>query len=104
MRPGVVLPGIEMGRLHNILLQIITENGALLLLVFFIFLYFSFYKLVQKIDSLQGKDALINKVLLSLVAGLVFVNLFESNLIYMVSFIAITFWTYLGYFLSLQEK
>ena len=104
MRPGVVLPGIEMGRLHNIFLQIITENGVLLLLIFFIFLYFSFYKLVNKIDSLHEKDALINKVLLSLVVGLVFVNLFESNLIYMVSFIAITFWTYLGYFLSLQEK
>ena len=67
-------------------------------------IYFSFYKLVNKIDSLHEKDALINKVLLSLVVGLVFVNLFESNLIYMVSFIAITFWTYLGYFLSLQEK
>ena len=78
MRPGVVLPGIEMGRLHNIFLQIITENGVLLLLIFFIFLYFSFYKLVNKIDSLHEKDALINKVLLSLVVGLVFVNLFEQ--------------------------
>ena len=39
MRPNVVLPGIEMGRLHNIFLQIITENGILLLLIFVIELF-----------------------------------------------------------------
>ena len=104
MRPNVILPGIEMGRLHNILLQLITENGLFSLIIFLIILYLSFSKLVNKVHTLSGKNALVQKVLLSLVVGLVFVNLFESNLIYLVSFIAITFWTYLGYFLSLNEK
>lgn len=93
-----------MGRLHNILLQLITENGVFSLIIFLIILYLSFSKLVSKVHTLSGKNALVQKVLLSLVVGLVFVNLFESNLIYLVSFIAITFWTYLGYFLSLNEK
>lgn len=104
MRPDVVLPGIEFGRLHNIFLQIISENGIVLLIVFLFLLYFAFSPLIRNIDSLKGHYYFTNTTLLSLIVGLVFVNLFESNLIYVTSFIAIVFWIYLSYALSLSNK
>lgn len=104
MRPDVILPGIEFGRLHNIFLQIVSENGIVLLIVFLSILYFAFSSLIRNIDNLKGHSYFINTTLLSLIVGLVFVNLFESNLIYVTSFIAIVFWIYLSYTLSINNK
>ena len=42
--------------------------------------------------------------ILSMIIGLVLVNLFESNLVYMVSFVPIIFWIFIGYSLSLIQK
>lgn len=104
MRPGVVLPGIEAGGLHNILLQITTANGFIALISFLIIIYNAFTLIIKKVDFSFGRDRKIDLVLLSLVTGILFVNLFESNLIYIVSFIPIIFWTYLGYFISILKK
>lgn len=104
MRPGVVLPGIEAGGLHNILLQITTANGFIALILFLIIIYNAFTLIIKKVDFSFGRDRKIDLVLLSLVTGILFVNLFESNLIYIVSFIPIIFWTYLGYFISILKK
>ena len=104
MRPDVILPGIEFGRLHNIFLQIVSENGIVLLIVFLSILYFAFSSLIRNVDNLKGHSYFINTTLLSLIVGLVFVNLFESNLIYVTSFIAIVFWIYLSYTLSINNK
>lgn len=104
MRPGVVLPGIEAGGLHNIYLQIITANGAIALILFLIFIYFTFLFLTKKLDKSYGASRRSGIVLLSLLVGILFVNLFESNLIYITSFISIIFWTYLGYFVSCKFK
>ena len=103
MRPGVVLPGIEAGGLHNIFLQILTANGFITLILFLLILYSTLNFLVKKIDYSFGKQRKINLILLSLIVGIIFVNLFESNLIYIVSFISIIFWTYLGYFISIKK-
>ncbi|MBE6048184.1 MAG: O-antigen ligase family protein [Clostridium sp.] len=104
MRPGVILPGIEAGGLHNIFLQIITANGFITLMLFLIVLFNTFSFIVKKVDFSFGRNRKINLVLLSLVTGIVFVNLFESNLIYIVSFIPMIFWTYLGYFISILKR
>ncbi len=102
MRPNVILPGIEDGGLHNIFLQILTANGFIVLILFISILYFAFSFIVKKVDFSYAKERRLDLVLLSLVVGIVFVNLFESNLIYIVSFISIIFWTYLGYFISIK--
>ena len=98
MRPGVVLPGIEAGGLHNIYLQIITSNGIISLIILLCLLGAIIYALATKIDLLKGTDKILNGILLVLIFGILFVNLFESNLIYITSFISIIFWSYLGYF------
>ena len=103
MRPGVILPGIEAGGLHNILLQITTANGFIALILFLIIIYNAFIFIIKKVDLSFGKDRKLDLILLSLVTGILFVNLFESNLIYIVSFIPIIFWTYLGYFISILK-
>lgn len=102
MRPGVILPGIEDGGLHNIFLQILTANGLISLILFICVLYFNLSFLIRKVDFSYAKERRLDLVLLSLVVGIIFVNLFESNLIYIVSFISIIFWTYLGYFISIK--
>ena len=103
MRPGVILPGIEAGGLHNIFLQILTANGFITLILFLYILYFALKFLIKKIDFSFARQRKINLILLSLLAGIIFVNIFESNLIYIVSFIPIIFWTYLGYFISIEK-
>ncbi|SFU65316.1 O-antigen ligase [Clostridium sp. DSM 8431] len=103
MRPGVILPGIEAGGLHNIFLQITTANGFIGLVLFLFVLSTSLTFLVKKIDFSFAKQRKINLVGLSLIVGIIFVNLFEADLIYIVSFIPIIFWTYLGYFISILK-
>ena len=100
IRPGVVLPGIEAGGLHNIYLQIITSNGIISLMLVLCLLGVIIYTLTKKIDLLKGTDKILNGILLVLIFGILFVNLFESNLLYITSFISIIFWSYLGYFYS----
>ncbi|MDD6795256.1 MAG: O-antigen ligase family protein [Clostridiaceae bacterium] len=102
MRPGVVLPGIEDGGLHNIYLQIVTANGIIALILFLIVLYAIFVFLVKSVDKSYGNNKKVGLVLLSMLVGILFVNLFESNLIYIVSFISIIFWIYTGYFVSIK--
>lgn len=104
MRPSVVLPGIEAGGLHNIFLQITTANGFIGLILFLFILYHSLTFLVKKVDLSFAVQKKINLVGLSLIVGIIFVNLFEANLVYIVSFIPIIFWTYLGYFISILKK
>lgn len=100
MRPGIVLPGIEAGGLHNIYLQVITSNGIISLVLLICLLSVCIYTLTKKIDLLKGTDKILNGILLVLIFGILFVNLFESNLLYIASFISIIFWSYLGYFCS----
>lgn len=101
MRPDVVLPGIEAGGLHNIYIQIITANGVLSLIIFISIVSIIIYTLTKNIDKLDGKNKVQNSILLILIFGILFVNLFESNLIYISSFISVIFWGYLGLFTSM---
>ena len=104
MRLGVVLPGIEAGGLHNIYLQIITANGLISFIIFISLIIMTICTLTKKIDSMNKKDKLINGILLTLIFGILFVNLFESNLVYIASFISIIFWSYLSYFYSITTN
>jgi O-antigen ligase len=42
--------------------------------------------------------------LTSMLVGILAVNLFESNLVYITSFIPIIFWTYAGYLVSILDN
>jgi hypothetical protein len=103
-RPGVVLPGIETGGLHNVYVEILTANGPIALMLFLSILLISFSFLVRILDRSYGNMRKIDFVIFSLLVGLLFVNLFERNLIYTVSFMPIIFWTYLGYFISIKSN
>lgn len=104
VRPDVVLPGIEAGGLHNIFLQMTTANGILTLILFIFILFFTLSYLIKQVDKSYGNNKKIDLILLSLIVGIIFINLFESNLIYIVSYISIIFWTYLGYFISIKKN
>lgn len=98
------LPGIESGGLHNIFIQIAAVYGLPMLIIFILFLISLFIYIISKIDKLKGSKKLKMTIITSLCLGIIFVNFFESNLIYIISFISLVFWIYAGYILALVEK
>jgi O-antigen ligase len=102
-RIGWYVPMRE-GGLHNIYVQIGTVNGIISLLLFLMFLGMILMFIVQQLDKLQRKEKLQMTTLTSIIVGILAVNLFESTLIYMISFISLIFWMYLGYLVSILDN
>ena len=98
------LPGLETGGLHNIYVQIGTANGMISLLLFLAFIGMILMFIIQHLDKLLRKEKLQMTTLTSLIVGILAVNLFESALIYVVSFISMIFWIYLGYLVSILDN
>ena len=95
------LPGLETGRLQNIYIETATVNGiiSLVLLLIFIILFLIF--MINHIDDLRKREKFEMTILTSMILGILAVNLFESNLIYIISFISMVFWIYSGYLVSI---
>lgn len=100
-RKEVVLPGIEFGGLHNIFMQIITANGIIALLLFIVSMVLVFNIVIKKVEESFDLPAFI---LASLVSGILLINIFESNIMYITSFISIIFWAFLGRIVSINGK
>lgn len=100
----IYLPGIKTGGLHNIFMQILTANGIIVLSIFLLILIVAFAFLLKK--CIYKKERIFTKytILVLFLIGLLSTNLFESNLLYIVSFISIIFWSYLGYTISILKK
>ena len=98
------LPGLDYGGVHNIYLQVAIINGiiSLALLLLFIILFLVF--IIKHLDKLKKKDKLQMTTLTSMLVGILAVNLFESNLVYIISFISIIFWIYVGYLVSILDN
>jgi len=98
------LPGLEFGGLHNIYVQTASVNGIISLLLFLVFVGMILMFIIQHLDKLKKKEKLKMTILTSLTVGILAVNLFESDLIYIVSFISMIFWIYLGYLVSILDN
>ena len=98
------LPGLAIGGLHNIYVQIATVNGIISLLLFLAFIGVILMFIIQHLDKLKRKEKFQMTTLTSLVVGILAVNLFESTLIYIVSFISMIFWIYLGSLVSILDN
>lgn len=93
----VYLPGIEAGGLHNIYIQIATSSGCIAFIIFIFFILISIAFSVKKIlFNNDAKYKILNTSLFSIIVSLLILNLFESSLIYIMSFIALIFWVCLG--------
>ena len=60
--------------------------------------------IVQHLDKLKRTEKLQMTTLTSLIVGILSVNLFESTLVYMASFMSLVFWIYLGYLISILDN
>ncbi|MBY6809525.1 O-antigen ligase [Clostridium botulinum] len=98
------LPGIEYGGLHNIYLEVAATNGIISLVLILIFLISIMVFIIKKLDRLKGKEKLQMTTIASMLLGILAVNVFESNLVYIISFISIMFWIYLGYTISILDN
>lgn len=103
-RIGWYVPGIQFGGMHNIYVQIGAVNGIIALLLFLIFLVMILVFLIQHLDKLIRKERIQTIALTSILVGLLAVNLFESTLVYMISFMSLVFWIYLGYLVSILDN
>ena len=103
-RIGWYVPGIEFGGMHNIYVQIAAVNGVISLLLFLTFIVMILVFIIQHLDKLIRKERLQTITLTSIIVGLLSVNLFESTLVYMISFMSLIFWVYLGYLVSILDN
>lgn len=98
------LPGLETGGLHNMYVQTATVNGLVQLVFFLTFILMILAFIIEHLDKLHRKEKLQMTTITSLIVGILAVNLFESALIYSVSFISMIFWIYLGYLVSILDN
>lgn len=98
------LPGIKYGGLHNIYFQIAAVNGLISLAIFLSAIIMMMIFIVNKIDELKRKEKARMTVLFSMLVGILAVNMFESSLIYIISYISITFWIFSGYLISMLDN
>lgn len=96
------LPGLSTGGLHNIYIQTATVNGIISLSMLLIFIILLFIFLVNHLDHMRKKEKFEMTILTSMILGVLAVNLFESTLIYIISFISMIFWIYSGYLVSIM--
>ncbi|MEQ8153524.1 MAG: O-antigen ligase family protein [Clostridiaceae bacterium] len=98
------LPGIEAGGLHNIYIQIGAVYGIPMLSIFLLFIISLFVFTISRLDAMKGPKKYRITILVSLCMGIILVNFFESNLIFIISFISLLFWIYMGYIASLLKN
>ncbi|WP_055667627.1 O-antigen ligase family protein [Desnuesiella massiliensis] len=99
------LMGVEGGGMHNIFIQISVANGLISSIIFILFLLFIILFIHKYIMNNYGSSN-INVIILSfsLLISLIAINMFEANLIYIVSFISFTFWSMLSFILQITES
>lgn len=95
---------LKSGGLHNIYLQIATVNGLICLILILLFIIFIFLFMVKSLDNCNNNEKLKYTALLGLIIGIALINLLESNLVYIISFINLIFWIYSGYLVSIFYK
>lgn len=99
------LMGVEGGGMHNIFIQISVANGLISSIIFILFLLFTTLFIHKYIMNNYGSSN-INVLIISfsLIVSLVAINMFEANLIYIVSFISFIFWSMLSFILQITES
>ncbi|WP_300383398.1 O-antigen ligase family protein [Clostridium sp.] len=95
---------LTLGRVHNIYLEIAATNGLITLFLFILILISTYLFILNKLNILPSKDRFNYGILCSSTISILFINLVESNLFYIMSFISIIFWTILSYTFSILHK
>jgi len=95
--------GISTGRLHNIYIEVLATNGVFAFVSLIVFILISLFCIFKRITVLKYKRDIRFYLLFSLIVSILMINSFESNLLYIISFISIILWIYLGYTLSIIE-
>lgn len=98
------LQGLEGGGLHNIFFEVAVINGLISLILFLLFLISLSVFLFKNINKISISKRYEYFFIFSLIIGLIFVNMLESSLLYIISFISIIFWIYSGYLVAIVSN
>lgn len=98
------LIGVTKGGIHNIYMEITTTNGFIATFMLLLFIFSTLLYGVYKISKINNRDKITNSLLLGLLLGIPVINLMESNLVYIISFISLIYWFYIGHFIAILDK
>lgn len=98
------LIGVTKGGIHNIYMEITTTNGFIATFMLILFIICSILYGTYKISKMNNKDKVTNCILLGLLLGIPVINLMESALVYIISFISLIYWFYVGHFIAILDK
>ena len=98
------LIGVTKGGIHNIYMEITTTNGFIATFMLLLFISCIIIYGVYKISKMNNKDKITYCILLGLLLGIPLINLMESNLVYIISFISLIYWFYAGHFIAILSN
>ncbi len=98
------LIGVTKGGIHNIYMEITTTNGFIATFMLLLFIICSLLYGTYKVSKMNSKDKITNCILLGLLLGIPVINLMESNLVYIISFISLIYWFYVGHFIAFLDN
>lgn len=97
----VINNSLKGGGFHNIFITVFVSTGLIGLISFSGLILYMTFRFLKYLVIGRNKD---NKLLITLVFGILFGQLFESQIMYSTNFINIIFWTTLGYSIYLIKN
>lgn len=97
----VINNSLKGGGFHNIFITVFVSTGFIGLAAFTVLMSYMTLKFLKYLILGKNKD---NKLLINLVFGILFGQLFESQIMYSTNFINIIFWSTFGYAVYLIKK
>lgn len=98
------LIGVTKGGIHNIYMEITTTNGFIATLMIILFIASVIIYGIYNISKMDSKKKITYTLLLSILFAIPVINLMESSLVYIISFISLIYWFYAGHFISIINK
>lgn len=98
------LIGVTKGGIHNIYMEVTTTNGFIATFMLILFIASVIISGIYIISKLNSNKKISYTLLLSILIAIPVINLMESSLVYIISFISLIYWFYAGNFIALINK
>ncbi|VYU48698.1 hypothetical protein [Clostridium tertium] len=97
------LIGVTKGGIHNIYMEVTTTNGFIATFMLILFITSVIIYGTHIISKMKSREKITYTILLSILVAIPVINLMESSLVYIISFISLIYWFYAGHFISIMN-
>ncbi|MBS5937896.1 O-antigen ligase [Clostridium sp.] len=98
------LIGVTKGGIHNIYMEVTTTNGFIATFMLILFIASVIISGIYIISKMDSNKKISYTLLLSILFAIPVINLMESSLVYIISFISLIYWFYSGHFIAIINK